>query len=497
MQVTELSADGLKREYKVIVQAQEIEDRVSGRLDELSRTIRMPGFRPGKVPVALLRKQYGRSVMGEVLEQAVNQGSQQAISDHELRPALRPKIEVTSFDEGADLEFTMALEVLPEVPKLDLKAIALRRPIAEVGEEALARALDNFAERFRDYAPPAELRPSQSGDRVIIAFDGKVDGLPFEGGHAEDFPLVLGSGMMVPGFEDQLIGRQVGDDVTVEVTFPAEYGHPALAGKAASFAVHVEEIGAPQPVELTDDLAKGQGFDDLAAMKKTLREGMEREYARLSRLRVKRALLDHLASSCKFDVPSGMVELEFESIWQQLKAELARERPEHHDHDHDHDHDHEHDHDHDHEHEHGEHADEPDEATRSEYHDIAERRVRLGLILSDIGQANDLKVEPSELNAAVLDQARRYPGQEQRVLDFFKNTPQAIEQLRAPIYEDKVVDFVLQMADVTDQVVTPEELVKDPDDEPPEDGGAADAGSPDASSGDASPADAPASREQA
>jgi trigger factor len=451
MQVTELSADGLKREYKVIVQAQEIEARVSGRLNELSRTIRMPGFRPGKVPVALLRKQYGRSVMGEVLEQAVNQGSQQAISEHELRPALRPKIEVTSFEDGADLEFTMALEVLPEVPKVDLKAIELSRPVAEVSEEAVTAALDNLAERFRDFTPPAEVRPSQSGDRLIVDFHGSVGGEAFEGGHAHDFPLVLGSGRMVPGFEDQLVGKEAGGDVTVEVTFPEAYGHQELAGKTASFAVHIKEIAEPQPVEINDDLAKGQGFEDLAAMRKALRDGMEREYGRVTRLRMKRALLDRLAETCKFQVPTGMVDLEFESIWRQLKDEMAQEGqtdiPE-----------------------------EPDEKVRTEYYDIAERRVRLGLILSDVGQANDLKVEQTELNAAILDQARRYPGQEQKVLDFFKNTPQAIDQLRAPLYEDKVVDFILQMATVTDHPVTPEELMKDPDDDPP-----ADASSPDAS----------------
>jgi trigger factor len=448
MQVTELSADGLKREYKVVVQAQEIEERVSGRLNELSRKIRMPGFRPGKVPVALLRKQYGRSVMGEVLEQAVNQGSQQAISQHELRPALRPKIEVTSFDEGADLEFTMALEVLPEVPKIDLKSIELNRPVAEVSEDAVAAALTNLTERFRDFAPPAEARPSQSGDRLMVDFHGSIDGKAFEGGHAHDFPLVLGSGRMVPGFEDQLIGKQVGDDVTVEVTFPEDYGHQELAGKTASFSVDIKEIGEPKPVETNDDLAKGQGFDDLDAMRKALREGMEREYARVARLRVKRALLDRLAETCSFQVPTGMVDLEFESIWRQLKEEMTQEGQ-------------------------TEVPEEPDEKVRAEYYGIAERRVRLGLILADVGQSNDLKVEQTELNAAILDQARRYPGQEQKVLDFFKNTPQAIEQLRAPLYEDKVVDFVLQMAKVTDQPVTPEELMKDPDDEaPPADAGA-------------------------
>jgi trigger factor len=470
MQVTELSTDGLKREYKIVVHANEIEDRLSGRLSELSRTIRMPGFRPGKVPVSLLRKQYGRSVMGEVVEQAVNQGSQQAISDHDLRPALRPKIEVTSFDEGADLEFTMAIEVLPEVPKIDLKTIALTRPVAAVDDEAVTKALTNLAERSRDFAPPAEARPSQSGDRVIIDFHGTVDGEPFEGGHAHDFPLVLGAGMMIPGFEDQLIGKQVGDEATVDVSFPEAYPNAALAGKAASFAVEIKEIGEPQPLAIDDDLAKGQGFDDLAALRSALREGMDREYTRISRLRVKRALLDHLAENCRFNVPGGMVELEFDAIWQQLKREMAAGQGD------------------------GaepaaESGNEPDETVRAEYHDIAERRVRLGLILSDVGQANDLRVEQSELNAAVLDQARRYPGQEQKVLEFFKNTPQALEQLRAPLYEDKVVDFILQLASVTDQPMTPEELMKDPDDE-------ADAAGPSTEPAGADAPEPSASREQ-
>ena len=440
MQVTELSADGLRREYKVVIQADEIEDRVSKRLDELRRTIRMPGFRPGKVPVTLLRKQYGRSVMGEVLEQAVNQGSQKAISDHELRPALRPKIEVTSFDEGTDLEFTMAVEVLPKVPPIDLKAIELTRLTTEPGEDEIAKALDNLARRVQEFAPPASPRPSQDGDRLIIDFDGRIDGEPFEGGKAEDFPLVLGSGFMIPGFESQLVGRSVGDEVTVEVTFPAEFPKPELAGKAASFAVRIKELQEPQPVEIDDELAKGQGFDDLAALKKAIRESVGREYGQVSRMRLKRALLDRLAEDHRFAVPAGMVELEFDAIWKQLQEEIKRTGE-------------------------AETAGKSEDELKEEYRAIAERRVRLGLILSDIGQANELKVEQNELNAAVVAQARRYPGQEQKVVDFFRSNPQAIEQLRAPLYEDKVVDFILQMATVTEQSVSAEELMRDPDDD--------------------------------
>jgi trigger factor len=438
MQVTELSAEGLKREYKVVVQAAEIEHQVAHRLEELKGRIRMPGFRPGKVPVALLRKQYGRSVMGEVLEQAVNQGSQQAIADHELRPALRPKIEVTAFDEGADLEFTMALEVLPDVPEVDLKQIELVRSVAEVSDETLARSLDQFAKRFQEYAPPAEPRPSQAGDRLIIDFEGRIDGEVFEGGKAEDFALVLGSGFMLPGFEDQLTGVAAGADVTVNVAFPEAFPNPELAGKPATFTVKVKQVEEPKPLVLDDDLAKGQGFDDLNALKTAIRESIGRDYAQVSRARLKRALLDRLAESCRFDVPGGMVDLEFEAIWKQLKEEMERT---------------------------GEALPEgkSEDDLKEEYRAIAERRVRLGLILSDIGQKNELKVEQPELNNAMMEQARRYPGQEQKVLQFFRSNPSALEQLRAPLYEDKVVDFIFQMANLSEKKVTPEELMADPD----------------------------------
>jgi trigger factor len=438
MQVTELSAEGLKREYKVVVEAAEIEGQVAHRLEELKGRVRMPGFRPGKVPVALLRKQYGRSVMGEVLEQAVNRGSQKAIADHELRPALRPKIEVTSFDEGADLEFTMALEVLPEVPEVDLKKIELTRPVAEVSEETVAGALDRFTRRFQEYEPPAEPRPSRIGDRVIIDFEGRIDGDAFEGGTAEDVPLVLGSGFMLPGFEEQLTGVEAGTDVTVQTQFPDSYPNADLAGKDATFAVKVKDVSEPKPVVLDDDLAKGQGFDDLPALQGAIRDSIAKEYAQLSRAKVKRALLDHLAENYRFQVPAGMVDLEFEAIWKQLKQEMERA---------------------------GEAIAEgkSEDELKEEYRAIAERRVRLGLILSDVGQKNELKVEQHELNSAIMDQARRYPGQEQKVLDFFRNNPTAVEHLRAPLYEDKVVDFILQMANVSERQVTPDELMADPD----------------------------------
>ncbi len=436
MQVKELSAEGLKREYQVVVAAAEIEQRVDRRLDELKKTIKMPGFRPGKVPVTLLKKQYGKSVRGEILEQAVNEGSQQAINDNELKPALRPKIELKSFEDGKDLEFSMELEVLPDVPAVDLKAIELTRMKAPVTDEALAEALENFSKRFQDYEPPAKARKAKEGDRLTINFVGKVDDEEFEGGKADDFPLVLGSGSFIPGFEDQLVGAKVDEDMDVKVTFPESYGAENLAGRDAVFHVKVKEIAEPKPVELTDDLAKGQGFDDVEALKTAIRESMENDYGSVSRARIKRSLLDHLADNVKFEVPAGMVDLEFEAVWKQIQEELEKNPDQ---------------------------TDKSEDELKEEYKDIAERRVRLGLVLSDIGQANDLQVEQNELQQAMFEQARRFPGQEKQVFEYFQKNPQAIEQLRAPIYEDKVVDFILEMAKVEEKEVSVEELMKDPD----------------------------------
>ncbi|HSM50850.1 MAG TPA: trigger factor [Thermoanaerobaculia bacterium] len=441
MQVTEVSADGLKREYRVVVPADDIERRVQGRLQDLSKKVRMPGFRPGKVPVNLLRKQYGASVMGEVIEEAVNQGSQTAISQHELKPALKPKVEITRFDQGADLEFTMAVEVLPEVPAVDYGAIRLTRLKAEVADEAVDGAVRRFAEAQREYGPPEEPRPAREGDRLTVDFTGRIDGEEFEGGSATDFHLVLGSGGLLPGFDEQLTGVEAGTTKPVEVTFPEGYGRAELAGKAATFDVAVKEVQEPKPVEVDEEFAKRIGFEDLEKLRAAFRERMEREYGQLSRARLKRALLDHLAEGSRFEVPQGMVDLEFEAIWRQLTAEMERTGQTF------------------------EQSGKTEEQVRDEYRAIAERRVRLGLILSDIGRQNNLSVEPQELQAALLEQARQYPGREREFLEFVRNNPQVQDQLRAPIFEDKVVDFILQLATVEEQVVPVEELLKDPDEE--------------------------------
>jgi trigger factor len=443
MQVTQVAAEGLKREFRVVVPAGEIEERVQTRLKKLVQTVRLPGFRPGKAPISLLKKQYGRSVMGEVLEQAVDEGSRQAIDANSLKPALRPKIEVTSFDEGKDLEFSLGVEVLPEVPAVDLDAIELTRLTAEPDEARIERGIEGFARARAKYKAPETPRPAADGDQVVIDFEGSIDGQPFEGGKAEGFRLTLGSDSMIPGFEAGIVGAQLGEERTVEATFPAEYGQPQLAGKTAQFKVTVKEIQEPEPYIIGDDWAKGLGFDDLAALRQLFRDRVEQDFKTASRQRLKRALLDNLAGAYPFEVPAGMVDLEFQAIWKQLEEEMKRTGQTF------------------------EAEGQTEEQARAEYRAIAERRVRLGLLLSAIGTGNEVKVEPQELQQAMIAQAQRFPGQERQVLDYFRNNPGALEQLRAPLFEDKVVDFIVGRARIDERTVTPEELLRDPDDEPP------------------------------
>jgi trigger factor len=441
MQVTQVAADGLRREFKVTVPASEIESRVQTRLTRLAKTVRLPGFRPGKAPLPLLKKQYGRSILGEVLEEAVDEGSKKTIGDNQLRPALRPKIEVTSFDEGKDLEFEMRLEVLPEVPQVDLGAIELTRLVAKPQPGKVEEAIENFAKSRQKYEAPAEPRPAEEGDQLVVDFEGRIAGEPFEGGSAKDFPLRLGAKGMIPGFEEQLVGAVPGETREVKVTFPEGYARAEVAGKEAAFTVAVKEVKAAVPFTVDDEWAKELGFENLAELRETFEKRFDEEYRGLSRARLKRALLDRLAEAYPFSVPQGMVDLEFEAIWKQVEQEMKRTGTTF------------------------EQAGKGEEETKAEYRAIAERRVRLGLILSDIGTKNDVKVEGEELQQAVVREAMRYPGQERKVFDFFKGNHAALEQLRAPLFEDKVCDFIFSQVRVEERPVTVEELMKDPDDE--------------------------------
>jgi len=431
MQVTELPADGLKRQFKIVVPAGDLTAKVDERLAEISRTATMPGFRPGKVPVGLLKKQYGQALLGEALEQAVNQGTAKAIEDRGLKPAQQPKVDLKGeFAEGKDVEFEVALEVLPEIGQLDFSGIELERLKAVVPEKNVEEALERIGKANREQKPVDPPRPAQKGDALKLDFVGSVDGVEFPGGKAEDYVLELGSGSFIPGFEDQLVGAEVGKPIDVKVTFPADYGNKDLASKEAVFKCTVKEIHefADRPVD--DELAKKNNFENLEAMRKAVSERIGQEYGQISRGMIKRQLLDKLAKAYKFPVPEGLVEGEFNAIWQRI--EEAKKNGE---------------------------KVEDEEKAKQDYREIAERRVRLGLLLADVGRSNSIDVTPEELNQAVMREAMRYPGQERQVLEFYGKNAELREQLRAPIFEEKTVDFILELAKVSEKSVTPEELL--------------------------------------
>jgi trigger factor len=443
MQVTETLADGLKRQFTVKLPAIDIDRKLEAKLKDLSRSVKLPGFRPGKVPMGLLRKRYGASVMGEILDDAVKDSSLRAMADRGLRPATLPKIEVTSFAEGGDLEYTMALELLPEVAPMDFSSLKLEREKAEVTEAAIDDAVARLASQNKKFEPVAKARAAKNGDTLVIDFVGAVDGVEFEGGKATDFPLELGSGRFIPGFEEQLVGVKPGQSRDVKVTFPADYQATELAGKDAVFAVTAKELREEVPVTVDDEFAKGFGVEDLAALRTAVRGQLETDFANASRLKLKRRLLDALAKAHDFGVPEGMVNDEFNTIWVQVQeAEAQGETDE-------------------------EMAGKTEDERKAEYRGIAERRVRLGLLLAEVGRINNLQVSEDELRRAAFEEARRYPGQEKQVLEYYRKNSNALNSLRAPLLEDKVVDFIVEIASITDRSVTPEELFQDPDAAPP------------------------------
>lgn len=444
MQVTETLAEGLRREYKVVIPATDMDRRIEAKLKEISRQVRLPGFRPGKVPLRILKQRYGSSVLGQVLESTVNETSRQTMTERGIRPAMQPKLEVTSFGEGTDLEYTMALELMPDIDPVDLAAVSLERPVALPTDETIDEMIGRLAHEARSFEPIADPRPSKGGDKLVIDYRGRIDGgEPRDDMTAEGAELELGSNRFIPGFEDQLSGVSVGDEVEVRTTFPDDYGSEEHAGQVGVFDVKVKEIQEPQEAAIDDTLATRYGYETLDALRTAVRERTEQDYRRLSRARVKRKLLDQLADAYHFVVPEGMVEVEFNSIWTQVQEALSK-APD----------------------------DDPDkqkseDQLREEYGQIAERRVRLGLLLAEVGRQNNVSVSQDELNRAVAGEMRRFPGQEKQVLEFFQNNTAALENLRAPLFEDKVVDFMLEIATVTDKEVSVEELLRDPDDEAP------------------------------
>ena len=436
MQVTETKNEGLAREFKVVVPAAQIEEKVVAKLDEIKDQVRLPGFRPGKIPAKLLRQRYGQTVMGEVLETAVNENTGKVLNDNDLRPAVQPKIEVTSFEEGKDLEFEIVIEIIPAIEPMDFKKLTLTREVVELDDEKVNETLDRIAKAQGTTEPLARKRKSKKDDVVVIDFLGKIGGEAFDGGKAEDYELELGSNSFIEGFEDQLTGVNAGDELVVKVKFPEEYGSAELAGKDAEFDVTVKEIKEKKPAALDDELAKKLGQESFDSLKDAIRKDYGREYESVARQKMKRQLLDALAENHSFELPTSLVDNELEGIIGQIKQ--AREA--------------------------GQEDDETkgksEEELTAEFREIAERRVLLGLLLAEVGRKNDIQVTQEDVNKVLVAEAQKYPGQEQQVIEFYKNNPQALQGLQGPVYEDKVVDYIVELAKVEEKTVSVEDLLK-------------------------------------
>jgi trigger factor len=447
MQVTETLSEGLKREYKVVVPAAELDAKVNARLDELKARVRINGFRPGKVPVTHLKRMYGRSAMAEVIEATVRDTNNQIVTERGFRLAADPKVTLPT-EEGAieqliegksDLNYTMALEIVPPITLGDFKSIKLTKLTADVSDAEVEEGLTRIVEQNRPYIARPQGEKAAKDDRITISFAGTIDGNPFEGGSGDDAIVLIGSNTFIPGFEDQLIGIMSGETRTLKVTFPQHYMKQELAGKAAEFVVTAKSVETPGTVTTDDAFAKSLGLESAAKLREAVKETIGRDHAAMSRQKLKRALLDELDKLHKFEPPPTLVEEEFDRVWKSVLSELETEKKTF--------------------------ADEgtTEEKAKAEYRAIAERRVRLGLVLAEIGEKNNITVTEDELRRAVMERARQFAGQEQRVWDYYRQNPQAVAALRAPIFEEKVVDFLLELAGVTENKVSREELYKDDD----------------------------------
>lgn len=451
MEVINESAEGLDRRFTVRVSAAELDQRLVKRLERMKGRLHLKGFRKGKAPLSHLKKVYGRGIMGEIVQEVVSETAMKTFSDRNLQPAHAPhphfKGDMDAVISGkADLEYDVHGEILPTFEPMDVSKLELTRLVADVQEADLEEALKSVADNQKTYDPRPAGAKAESGDQLVIDYVGRIDGVEFEGGKGEDQTIVLGSGRFIPGFEDQLVGARAGDDVTVKTTFPDDFGSEALAGKAAEFRVNVKSVMAPKAVAIDDELAKKLGLDDLAALRNALKARLENEYRQLSRGHLKRALLDKLDAAHAFDLPKGMVEAEFESIWRQVEGSERDEED----------------------------KDKSEEDLQREYRGIAERRVRLGLVLAEIGKRAQVQVPNEDLQRAIQQQALReaqilsLQGQKvtpQQVLKFYQQNPGAVAQIRAPLFEEKVVDHIVARAVVTDKKVSKEELMKEPGEE--------------------------------
>jgi trigger factor len=447
MQVTETLSQGLKHEFQVSVPASDLDAKADARLVDMKDKVRLNGFRPGKVPVSHLKKVYGRSVMAETIDQTIRDANTQIFTERGFRLATEPKItmptEKTEVDDllagKSDLKYTVAIEVVPAIQLADFKSFNVEKVVADVTDADIDEAIKRIADQNRSYAAKGEGAKAESGDRVTISFKGSINGTPFEGGTGENIPVVIGSSTFIPGFEEQLIGIGAGETRTLKVTFPKNYGNATLAGQPAEFETTASLVEAPQPVEINDEFAKTLGLESLDKLKEAMRDRLTTEFAGATRQRVKRALLDRLDEAHRFEAPPSLIDEEFNLMWNSVKAEMDSSGKTF--------------------------ADEntTEEAASEEYRKIADRRVRLGLVLSEIGEKNKITVTEDEVGRAVIERARSMPGREKEVWDFYRNNANALAQLRAPIYEDKVVDFILELANVTEKKVSREELFRDED----------------------------------
>jgi trigger factor len=440
MKVTERKSEGLYSEFTIEVPPATVLAHINRRLIELGKKAKFDGFRPGKAPKELLLKRYGDAARAEALERVLEETTFKALKEKNIKPAMQPKVDVTKFENDNTLEFTVMVEKMPTVEPADFKKIKIEKPVTPVTDAEIDEALTRVASGYKDSKPIEKSRAAKLGDFVRMNFDGSSNGKKLAGMKAKDFDLELGSGMFVDTFETQIVGAKPGDKMTIKVNFPADYRHPDLAGQPAEFEVEIVEIREAIAPALDDELAKKAGMKSLDDLKKAIKSQMERDYGNLSRAKVKRALLDALDNANKFDVPKGMVDAEYQQIWQyhlqDLKArkmDLAKA--------------------------------EADKESQKEFHEIAERRVRLGLLLSEIGEKAGIKVTNQELNNAIMREAYNYPGQEEKVIKFYQKNPQAVASVRAPIYEEKVVDHILEQIQVTEKQVSKEDLMHDPDEE--------------------------------
>lgn len=433
MKVNELKSEGLNKQYQVTVPAADFEAEVNAKIKQIAKTAKLPGFRAGKAPFEMLKKKYHDSVIGEVLDELIRKSTEELMKDKKLRPATQPSVKILSFEEGKDLEFEVSLEDLPEIKVKDFKNIALDKFMAEVPAEEVEKALNYLAQSRKETAK-VDGKKAAKGDVVMIDFVGSVDGVEFQGGKGANYPLELGSGSFIPGFEDQLLDSVAGDKVDVKVKFPDSYHAKDLAGKDAVFAVEVKEVREPKAVEINDEFAKSLGEESLDKLKEAIANRIKSDYESASRMKIKRQLLDVLDKEYSFEVPQSLVDAEFNSIVEQYEqAKKYNQLDE------------------------SEKAKSEDEL-KKEYKEIAIRRVKLGLLLSEIGQEAKVTIKPEDINAAIMNEAKKYPGQEKMVFDYYLKNKQAVEALKAPVFEEKIVDHIIANANVTDKTVSVEEL---------------------------------------